>query len=184
MGKINPEQVIQRRLVSSMGLDSYGEIMNCVRKTDVSSDLAFQRMFNGFYRVRRNAVWRDGYYRLFELVKQSGDYEFGYILDEIFQMTGNVEASFASKMLATLNPQMPIWDKYVMQNLGLEAPAQHDPNRMANTKARYAEIVNWYKIFLRTDNAKECLKQFDQVFPEYKWVSDVKKIDFFLWAGK
>ena len=41
-------------------------IIEHVRKVDVSADLDFQRTYNGFYRIRRNAEWRADYYSLFE----------------------------------------------------------------------------------------------------------------------
>ena len=182
MEKINPTIVIQQKLASGMGLDKYAMIEKRVHMVDVSSDADFQRAFNGFYVVRRNAEWRTTYYRLFEEVKRSGHADFSYILDGLYRFTGNVEASFSSKMLATLKPEMPIWDKYVVQNLGLKAPALKDPDRLQKTKSLYASIVEWYEDFLASENAKECLAKFDEVLPDYRWLSQVKKIDFYLWS--
>lgn len=182
MEKINPTIVIQQMLASGMGLDKYAIIENLVHRVDVSSDADFQRSFNGFYMVRRNIEWRTIYYRLFEKVKNSGRADFSYILDELYRLTGNVEASFSSKMLATLNPEMPIWDKYVVQNLGLKVPAPKDQERLQKTKVLYTSIVKWYTDFLASENAKEWLAKFDEVLPDYRWLSQVKKIDFYLWS--
>lgn len=102
-----------------MGLDTYLSIMKAVWNTDVSIDADFQRTFNGYYKVRRNAEWRGKYYRLFESVKGDRQVTFEFIIDELYRQTGNIEASFASKMLATVRSEMPIWDKYVVENLGL-----------------------------------------------------------------
>lgn len=182
MEKINPTMVIQQRLASSMGLDHYAAIQTHVHAVDVSSNADFQRSFNTFYIVRRNAEWRTLYYRLFEDIKRSGHADFSLILDELYRLTGNVEASFSSKMLATLRPEMPIWDKYVVQNLGLKIPALKDPDRLQKTKDLYTGIVEWYTGFLSTENAKECLAKFDEMLPDYQWLSPVKKIDFYLWS--
>lgn len=182
MEKIDPTKVIQQRLAAGLGLDKYVFIEQMIRHVDVSQNDDFQRTFNGFYMVRRNAEWRDIYYRLFEEMKQATPAEFDIILDEMYRLTGNVEASFSSKMLATLRPEMPIWDKYVVQNLGLKVPAQNDPARLQKTKALYAGVVKWYESFLATENAAECLAAFDEVLPDYTWLSDVKKIDFYLWS--
>lgn len=62
-------KVFQERLASSMGLDKYQFIMDQVKKTDISTDVDFQRIFNGFYIVRRNQAWRMVYYEHFESVK-------------------------------------------------------------------------------------------------------------------
>ena len=57
---INAKEVLQAQLARGLGLDRYAEIMH----VDPSS-LSFQRLFNGYYRVRRNEEWRRYYYRLF-----------------------------------------------------------------------------------------------------------------------
>ena len=63
------KKVFQDRLASSMGLDKYMYIIEQVHKTNVSKDEDFQRIFNGFYIVRRNEEWRKIYYDYFEVVK-------------------------------------------------------------------------------------------------------------------
>ena len=109
-------QVFQDRLAASLGLDKYRYIMDNVWNTDVSLNADFQRTFNGFYIVRRNEEWRKVYYGLFEQMK-SGAPTFANILTYLFEHTGNIEPSFSSKMLATIYPNQPIWDQYVVQNL-------------------------------------------------------------------
>lgn len=182
MNHINPNKIIQQRLATGMGLDKYKIIEEQVQKVDVSVDVDFQRSFNGFYRVRRNKDWRKAYYNLFEQVKSSEDVGFAYILEELYHKTGNVEASFASKLLATLKPEMPIWDRYVVQNLNLKVPPASDPERIRKVERLYDGIVGWYSAFLKTENARQCLAKFDEVLPDYAWLSDVKKIDFYLWS--
>lgn len=109
--KIDANKIIEERLAASMGLDKYDEIMRQVNTVDVSRDADFQRQFNGFYIVRRNADWRKIYYELFETMKTE-PVTFAIIITKLFEKTGNIEASFSSKMLATLNPDKPIWDRY------------------------------------------------------------------------
>ncbi len=183
MIKINPAEVFQERLAAALGLDKYSTIMHTASWVDVSTDADFQRYFDSYYKIRRNAAWRESYYQLFESIRQTPDcITFDYILDELYQRTGNIEASFASKMLASLRPEMPIWDQYVLHNLGLTVPSALDPHRIEKVKAVYRKMVRWYENFLTTDNAKECLTKFDEMLPAYAWLSDVKKIDCYLWS--
>lgn len=182
MEPINPTLIIQQRLASGMGLDKYKLIEEQVHQVDVSADADFQRTFNGFYMVRRNEKWRKIYYDLFEQVKHSGDASFPFILEELYRQTGNVEASFSSKLLATLKPEMPIWDRYVVQNLKVKVPLASDPDRIRKVEELYDGIVAWYADFLKTENARQCLAKFDEMLPDYAWLSDVKKIDFYLWS--
>lgn len=105
--RIDANKILEERLASSMGIDKYARIMQRFNKVDVSQDKDFQREFNGFYIVRRNAEWRKIYYDLFESMR-TGPATFSKIINFLFEKTGNIEASFSSKMLATMNPDMPI----------------------------------------------------------------------------
>ena len=120
--QFNAAEVLEKRLASSLGLDRYAEIMKKAKTTNISEDREFQHLFNAFYRVRRNEAWRKIYYSLFEEMKQ-GSPNFESILRFLYEKTGNIEASFSSKMLATLCPEKPIWDRYVLENLGLKLDA-------------------------------------------------------------
>ena len=181
MINIEAKKVIETRIAESMGFDKYKQIMEMVRKTDVSSDPDFQRTFNGFYRVRRNAEWRKTYYDLFETVKDS-DPSFKSIIKTMYDATGNIEASFSSKMLATINPDMPIWDRYVVQNLCLNMKGKTKVDQLKCAIDLYDQMRSWYADFLQTENGKDCIAEFDRTLPGYVWMSDVKKIDFYLWS--
>ncbi len=46
---------------------------------------------------------------------------------------------------------------------------------------KYKKIMAWYGDFLKTENGRDCIAEFDKTLPGYTWLSDVKKIDFYLW---
>jgi hypothetical protein len=46
----------------------------------------------------------------------------------------------------------------------------------------YDHIISWYKDFLPTENGRGCIEEFDRILPGYAWMSDVKKVDFYLWS--
>lgn len=175
------DKVFQERLATSMGLDKYQYIMDYVRQTDVSTDMEFQRIFNGFYIVRRNAEWRKCFYGYFEKAKESTPF-FDEIITYLYENTGYIEPSFSSKMLATLAPEKPIWDKYVVQNLDMTLEGKTKQEKLESAIKLYHEMEEWYSEFLTTDKARECIKKFDETFPDYKWISEVKKIDVILWS--
>ena len=181
MISIDAKEVLEKRLASSMGLDKYSRIMRDFNKVNVSSDKDFQREFNGFYIVRRNAEWRNIYYDLFEKMKTE-EAIFSKIITHLFEKTGNIEASFSSKMLATIYPDRPIWDQYVIRNLNLKLTGKSKQETLNNAIKLYSDIENWYHNFLLTDDAKECIAVFNSALPKYNWVSDLKKVDFFLWS--
>lgn len=171
-------EILNTQLASSLGLDRYKEIMN----GDPSSP-EFQRLFNGYYRIRRNAEWREIYYALFMMAREE-QYTFAQIITSLYKATGNVEASFSSKMLATIDPSKPIWDQYVLQNLGLELTGKTQEEKLKNAIMLYDEILRWYNEYLLSDEAKKNIQEFNRWLPQYSWVSDVKKIDCLLWSKR
>ena len=178
---IDAKKVIETRIAESMGFDKYRQIMETVWKTDVSADSEFQRTFNAFYRVRRDTKWRKAYYDLFEEMKDS-EPSFEKIIGKLYEITGNVEASFSSKMLATIDPNKPIWDRYVVQNLCLDVKGKTKIERMDCMISQYDCMIDWYDTFLSSKNGKDCVSEFDRILPGYIWMSPVKKIDFYLWS--
>lgn len=173
--------IFQERLASSFGLDKYQYIIEKAKKINIATDTNFQRIFNGFYMVRRNETWRKSYYSYFEAIKNKHP-SFENIITFLYDTTGNIEPSFSSKMLATLSPEKPIWDKYVVQNLGLQLDGTTKQEKLQNAILLYEDIEKWYAIFLSTKKATECINLFNQMLPDYKWVSNTKKIDCILWS--
>ena len=121
----------------------------------------------------------DYYYDLFAKAKTE-HYSFEQIITELYRITGNVEASFSSKMLATIDASKPIWDQYVLQNLGFELMGKTQEEKLQNAVTLYDQIVNWYADYLTTNEARENIEEFDRLFQEYAWVSDTKKNDCLL----
>ena len=174
-------KVFQDRLASSMGLDKYQYIMEQVNNTNVATDMDFQRTFNGFYIVRRNESWRKAFYEYFEKAKNGGP-TFESIITYLFECTGNIEPSFSSKMLATIHPNKPIWDRYVVQNLDVKLTGATKEEKLNNAIILYADMKQWYTDFLNSEKGKECIGEFDRVLPDYKEISSIKKIDSILWS--
>lgn len=146
----NVSKVFQERLASSMGLDKYQCIMEQVNSTNVATNSDFQRVFNGFYIVRRNESWRKAYCEHFES-----------IITYLYERTGNIEPSFLSKMLATIFPEKPIWDRYVVQNLDIQLTGATKEEKLKNAIILYADMEKWYADFLESEKGKECISEFD-----------------------
>ena len=162
------------------GIEKYIQIMKWVQETNVSEDAEFQRFYNGFYRMRqRSSEFYTCYYQYLEQNKQNLKLTFSDILLYLYEQTGQIHASFGSKLLATINPSMPIWDKFVLQNLGLKAPYSYEKNRFAKVVRLYDQIIQWYD----TEEAKHYLEIFNHHYPNIE-MTDTKKIDWILWGTR
>lgn len=71
------------------------------------------------------------------------------------ELTGNVEASFASKMIATLHPDKPIWDSLVLARLGLMFKGMTAQAKLENAVEVYGQVVSWYETYLATEDTRE-----------------------------
>ncbi|MEO5990179.1 MAG: hypothetical protein ABIP68_00970, partial [Ferruginibacter sp.] len=140
--------------------------------------LLFKRTYNHFYRVRRNEEFQKRYFQL--LFENDRDCQFGYLLEEIYKQTNRLEASFASKMMHTLNPEMPIWDAEVLKKVKVNAPKYWSSNRKSETILCYKHIQKWYNETLTSGEGKSMLAIFNSKCGAIK-ITDLKKIDFMLW---
>lgn len=161
----------------------YCDLLQWSSTVNVAEDKDFQTAFTAFFRLRRDSKWREHYFSLFERQKKRGiNVSFGEILLRLFKQCGQIEASFSSKMLATINPEMPIWDSIVLKNLGFKIKGKTKEEKFSNAVVLYDDICKWYQQFKKTDEAKRMLESFDLAFSEYRHISETKKIDFMLWA--
>lgn len=165
------------------GIAQYLEIMAEWPHVNVAESRAFQRKFNAFYRVRqRSADWYGVYYGCMQECKIVQPVPtFDDVLDHLWKSLGRCEASFASKLVATLDPTQPVWDAFVLKNTGVSRPSSTSRDRIAETKAAYRVIRSWYDRFLACDAGTKVIEVFNGQVGEHRKITDLKKVDFVLW---
>ena len=93
----------------------------------------------------------------------------------------NIEASFSSKLLATINPNMPIWDQYVLKNLKIKIVKEE--NRLLSVIKTYEKIIHKEQELLKREDVKIAIKKLQDEFKEYE-LSDIKALDYILWNSR
>lgn len=165
-------------------MNKYAETIRSLHLLNVSEDEAYQRTFNGLYRVRRNAKWRTHFYDLLEKHKDGESVSFGFVLDELYARTGLVEASFASKLLATIDPNFPVYDSVVRKNLGLPIRHARNPDRKHLLELDY-EVIQAHSSQQRDAPRFRHLRDaFDAHFPDFHYFSDTKVLDLLIWQAR
>lgn len=175
------QSAIASSLERAWGLPRYAHIIHRLRSVDVSANAEYQKDFSRYFRVRRNSEWQRIFYEELERLKPVGA-EFEPVLNYLYEETGFVEASFASKLVAVIDPTKPILDSKVLAYLGLRIGGSSPERRLSAAVQAYYHIVEWYEAYLARLEAAENIKLFDSFLPDYAWVSDTKKIDFLLWS--
>lgn len=160
-------------------MDTYIWLQSQVRVCDLSANKEFQRKFSGFYRVRRGSLWKERYFDLMESSKLGG-IEFPDALREISRRCGGIEASFASKLVATLDPSKPVIDKFVLEYFGMRLPRWGSEGRERKTVELYRHLGEKYSAFMQTSEGKHIQDSFDRRYPDLQ-ISELKKLDLVLW---
>lgn len=165
------------------GLAKYCRIQEMFNQVDVSKSREFQKVFNGYYRIRRNAEWQSHFYELLQRSKYD-NLQFADVLHILHQKTGNVEASFSSKLIATRHPDRPVIDRFVFENLGLKLPSSKNPDRMGKIARLYDELIHKYEQLLQDPAHFNSVKELRRRHPQAEFISDVKALDLIFWQTR
>lgn len=152
------------------------------RDRDLSSDREFRRRFNAFYRVRRGPAWQDAFFRLLERSKQTSP-TFRGVLEHLHASTGRYEASFASKLLATVAPEYPVIDAEVLRNVGLRLPPYGTADRFDRICEVHHRLAEEFEEYLLTASGTELVAAFRSAFP-HAAITEVKMVDLVLWQTR
>lgn len=183
---LDPAKSVHDILAKALGLVDYCWIR---AHLDEIRTKEFQNAYSSFCRLRRPAAWKRKYFAFMAQAREEGtsfEQTLRYLSTIVDPKTGKgrVEMSFASKLVAFLDPSRPIWDSIVSQKFGLVANFSNEGNKLEEAVRLYAEFEQAYGELVRSDSGKKAIAHFDALFPEYaETVSDVKKIDCFLWGS-
>lgn len=194
MNITNPKEIMLKSLEVACGFDAYLKTLT-LHDVNVSSDSDYQKNFTGYYRVRRDKEWLKEYYNYMEAHKNDVSLSFEHILRAISSIphkvrktasnngyATSVEPSFASKMLATIHPDHPVWDSQVINALHISiAPSLSGEEKIMAYVNAYDQLTREIRNFIRTEEGKACIEHFDTTFPNLKHISNFKKIDYYLW---
>jgi hypothetical protein len=134
--------------------------------------------------VRRNAAWREKFYALFFRYSKTGNADLADILNALFTQTGRIEASFASKFAATIDPSLPIIDQHVLTYIDRKLPSgQRVPaDRLAAIVELHQQMREEFTAFLGTACGQYLIARFTTEH-KYKRLSPMKILDFVLWQS-
>jgi hypothetical protein len=148
----------------------------------IDADIEFQTKFNGYYRVRRSAKWRDAFYTLMKEARESRP-EFMSVLKDLHRLTGRVEPSFASKLVATVDPKFPVIDSVVLSNLNLKLPYRDIPDRIEKIGGFYIGLCDLFDRYLDSEPGRLVISEFRSKFPLAD-ISKTKMLDLVLWQAR
>ena len=194
MNIITPKEAMLQSLHDACSFHLYKRTLDLTK--NIAEDMDYQKNFTNYYRVRRDDGWLQEFYKFFEENKNNKEITFekkirhlSNVEHKVKQTSKNptgkaktVEASFASKMLATINPNHPIWDSQVLRCLNIKIDDTLDYDSKINKCIKvYHKIEEEISAFIATTEGKQCIELFDATFPSCVDLSRHKKVDFYLW---
>lgn len=181
---MNQEMIVTAIKSAQRGISQYLEIMRLFLDTDVSINKEFQRKYNSFYRVRqRDKHFYETYYQYMQSLKGQ-DVEFQQVLGFLYSKLHRLESSFSSKLVHTHNPNLPIWDKFILKNIGIKPPLSYSIDRINKTNAVYERIKKWYSQYINSNEGHLIIDIFDDMVDDSSSITNLKKIDFVLWQTR
>jgi hypothetical protein len=174
------------------GVIKYTWIMEFIEKAklnniDITIEKEFRKKFNGFYRIRQKP---EKFYNKYYILLNSNlkaTSEFIEVLEQLYTVEERLESSFSSKLLHTINPNLPIWDSIVMKRLNLKTTfySKDIEIKKENIVAQYQKLSTFFNDFILTKEGKELINLFDEkiVIQDYD-LTPLKKIDFIIWQTR
>ena len=195
------------------GLRKYVFLMEVLRDKEMNilkgeRGQQFQQTYTSFFGLfpRQKADARSQYYEAMQSYRDDPSFlrkcrekgndgkVIAMVLQRLRHIQCRVELSFGSKLLSMINPNRPVWDKYVRENLCMPWVRGNSwDKRKDKAIAIYSCLCEKYKTFFNENNtvANEWIKRFDnspiikhqleEAEAKKVVITDVKKVDFILW---
>lgn len=171
----NSDNILEESIATSMGIHQY------LRTLDLENiDEEYRRNFTTFYKVRLDKKYLKQIYDFFEEMtkesKKGKTINFEYVFNKFHEITKKNLISYTSKFMHTLYPESyAIWDSKVCSLLDID---DGEENAIKKYEAFNAEIHD----FAKSESGQKLIKKFNLIFPKYKKITSIKKIDFALWG--
>ena len=165
-------------------VEQYDWLQKSLHSRDVVEDIYYQREFNSYYKViARPEHWRHAFYSILEREKYNSSIQFDGALNELFLAVNQVELSYMSKLIATINPHKPVFDAHVGTCLNLTGPKPtwDRPKRLHHAQRTYRRLTEMVDELIQQGAFVELRDSFDHEFPEFSYFTDTKKLDLFMW---
>lgn len=155
-------------------------------KKNTANDYLFKFVYRTYYRLDNAGLTDDLKNKYFELL-DSKTIDLEILLNKLYDIKSlrgynTVQFSFATKLLHTINNDLPVYDSYVAHIIDIKPSGTGKVQKISSCLKCYADLKDLYANLRVNDEMKALISKFKETFPEIADISDVKCIDFMLWA--
>lgn len=164
-------------------LKKYHYLQEHLYKTNVATDVNYRWKYRKFYRLRGIDV--PLYFRILQREKLNLSVCFDDVLRELYK--GRVELSFASKLVATVNPDKPVYDSHVDEFFaahGIRFSTYHGKKmekKLEKAIENYRLLVDTTRVLVENPGFANLRDSFDKRFHDFRDFTDIKKLDAYMW---
>lgn len=155
----------------------------------ISGNEEFKEAYKSFYVMRAAGLGQQHFEKYFELLDRRVN-NLETILNELYEIKtlkqqNSLQFSFSTKLLHTLDNNLPIYDNQVKKTIGLPDTYNVQDSRYKKTKALLAYYENLKMIYRQLLEKTPIKKLIEDIRNHFKWtdqITDVKILDFILWV--
>ena len=156
----------------------------------ISGNEEFKKTYKSFYVMSSAGLSQQHFDKYFELLDRRVN-NLETILNELYKIKtlkqlNSLQFSFATKLLHTLDNNLPIYDNQVKKTLGLPDTYNFLDSRYKKTRALLAYYENLKMIYRQLLEKAPVKKLIEDISKKFGWtadqINDVKILDFILWV--
>jgi hypothetical protein len=175
------EEIVKDALTRLSSVGQYITLMEMLPKVNVFKDEKFRSGYEEFYKLKRYpSEFKDAYFAFMQKNKGNASLAFEKVLARLRTFQGTMEASFAAKLLHTLRPDFPTWDKWIGKHTGIKIPGSGVNDQFTAAVEQYDKLTAWFNDCIQSKTGKAALRLFDRYYPAFS-LTATKKIDLLLW---
>lgn len=191
----------QKEIIESLkeeSIEVYLFLKTQLETTDITKNYLYQFVYRHFYGMKRAGLtdkFYEEYFRTIEEYKNKPEF---FKLETTIQNFKELKSrsrkgkevesfqfSFLTKLSHSINPNNPIYDKYVCKACDISHQYISDPNKKLESLLKaYKQIEDIYLNIAKHNSLSEVVNEFEKKFTS-KEISLTMKYDFIFWqAGK
>ena len=183
----NKKKIFQRLESRIKDLERYFYIKSEYKRGNIKNNLGFQCVYRQLYGMNTASLTDDFFKEYFELLAYK-ETDLKIILSKLFKIprrdgANAVQFVFATKLLHTIDNNLPIYDSLVGEEFELEVDGENTNDRIDSCIKTHDKLKQYHKELLNNKIIKNIILSFRVEFNcDKKKISDAKVLDFLIWA--
>jgi len=181
------EMIFSKLSSRTKDIERYFYIKKQYRKGNIQNNPEFQRVYKKFYAMNAAGLTPEFLKEYFRILSNK-EINLKKILKKLYKIPRRrgdraVHFSFSTKLLHTINNDLPIYDKLVGKFLNLKIIGKNKIDRINSCNEAYGKLKRLYNELINNRKIKKIILEFREKFNCGKEkISDTKILDFVIWA--